>query len=356
MADMMLAHRQWLSRTPDESFANLDSLERFVVNRQSLSHERDDVPLSGLKVIPTDSGDLRIGNNAGTIGFTNWSFSQLTTKIKTPGDFLKELPAQMAADVLNERIRQFEGMKVQLLGQGDTLRAITSPRYGRIWDSSLVSLVKKMIEGTGFTNPMMYPVGGVFGGTKVPGGLFASDRDCFMVLQDETKVIEVNGEKLHRAFAFYNSEVGARVIGGVFMLLREICGNLMFHGMKEIFSFKAKHIGDSVENRVRLRFAEAAPKLLNAGTGNEEAAIRKAMEFRDWTTRDEAIEFLVEKGDFTKKLSEKAIDAADLEEGHHDTLWNLVQGLTAVARQAPNMDTHMGIAMQAGRLLQRYTN
>jgi hypothetical protein len=109
-----------------------------------------------------------------------------------------------------------------------SLRAVTGPDYGRIWDHELVAAVMR-IAGNG-TGDTMWKVPGVLDWatmthnpfvdiTKDTTTLYASDRDVFCSLVDDTHPIEAgrlpNGEPdlYFRGFYCWNSEVGSKTLG-----------------------------------------------------------------------------------------------------------------------------------------------
>jgi len=117
------------------------------------------------------------------------------------------------------------------------LRAVTGPEYGRIWDKDLVAAVMSIAgDGVGDT---MWKVPGVLDWstmthnpfvdiTKDTTTLYASDRDVFLFLVDDTHPIEAghlpNGEPdlYFRDFYASNSEVGSKTLGIASFYLRAV--------------------------------------------------------------------------------------------------------------------------------------
>ena len=54
---------------------------------------------------------------------------------------------------------------------------------------------------------------------------------------------------------------------------------------------------------------------------------------------------------FTKKSAKLAVETAIIEEGGADTLWQVIQGLTAVARDIPMMDERTKMEAAASKLM-----
>jgi hypothetical protein len=70
---------------------------------------------------------------------------------------------------------------------------------------------------------------------------------------------------------------------------------------------------------------------------------------------DERKEFLTaESMGFSMAMAEKICDVCELEEGRRpETAWDFIQGITAVARRAPNNDTRLDMERKAQKLMQR---
>ena len=91
-------------------------------------------------------------------------------------------------------------------------------------------------------------------------------------------------------------------------------------------------------------------KYVESSTSYETQAIKKAMTYRPAKNKKGVTEWLQKNG-FTKAVSEKAFDYAVNEEGNGTSLWNIVQGLSAMARDRAHIDQRIELERQAGRLL-----
>lgn len=136
------------------------------------------------------------------------------------------------------------------------LRAVTGPDYGRIWDHELVGAVRKIAgDDTGNTN---WKVPGVIDWasmthnpyvdiTKETTTLYASDRDVFLFLVDDTHPIEAgrppNGDPdfYFRGFYAWNSEVGSKSVGTASFYLRGVCQNRMLWGVENFEQITIQH-------------------------------------------------------------------------------------------------------------------
>lgn len=142
--NLMIAHREWATRPPDQRFQSLDALQSAVEGRRRLSHEVG-VATKALRLIAGSNDDIEIDQTGARL--TNWSFGQAASLGASPAGFLRELPAPMAADVLNHRLQNADRDSLQVLvgadadGRGASIRAFTSDRYGRIWDSDVIRIL-----------------------------------------------------------------------------------------------------------------------------------------------------------------------------------------------------------------------
>ena len=158
---------------------------------------------------------------------THWSFGQLCSLVGAPSSYLRQLPAPLAGINLQHGLLSHRAELVKTLEADDgrvELRAVTGPDYGRIWDHELVAAVMKIAgNGTGDTR---WKVPGVLDWatmthnpfvdvTKDTTTLYASDRDVFLFLVDDTNPIEAgrlpdgSPDLYFRGFYCWNSEVGS---------------------------------------------------------------------------------------------------------------------------------------------------
>jgi hypothetical protein len=154
MTELMQAHRQWMSRAPDERFTSLLDMQNF--KRQIRDHSRSQVISSrGLTVRPVedDARALQImghGNGLPAAAPTHWSFGQLCSLASpgnSPASYFRDtnMPAPMIADCLNYNLRFTRGVEdIGVLlttnedGGVNELRSVNGPNYGRIYDADVV--------------------------------------------------------------------------------------------------------------------------------------------------------------------------------------------------------------------------
>jgi hypothetical protein len=246
------------------------------------------------------------------------------------------------------------------------LRAVTGPEYGRIWDKDLVAAVMS-IAGNG-TGDTMWKVPGVLDWssmthnplvdiTKDTTTLYASDRDVFLFLCDDTHPIEAgrlpNGEPdlYFRGFYAWNSEVGSKTLGIASFYLRAVCCNRNLWGVQNFEEITIRHSKFAAH-----RFAhEAAPALTNFANSSPApfiAGIRAARE-RIVARNDEDRDRFLRKRGFSKTETGKIIDTV-LREEHRppESIFDFVQGITALARGKTHQDTRLGLEGKARKLLE----
>lgn len=347
----MIAHREWAMRPPDQRFQSLDALEAAVKRRRELSHEVK-VATHAIRLVASERGGIEVADTGARL--THWSFGQAATLGNAPAGFLRELPAPMAADVLNHRLQHAERESLQVYagadddGGGAMIRAFTSDRYGRIFDADVVRMVRQVTDGTSWRPPMGF-AGGQWGAPLVPSGLYASDRDCFVFLVDEDRVVEVRGEVLKRGLILKNSEVGASTLNFMAFLYRVVCGNNIIHGMQELGEINIRHLGNAME-RASLIVEPVLQKYVESDTALERTIVERALVEPVGKNDNEVRDYLVYSG-FSKQEASGAVQKAHEEEGGPSSLWAVVQGLTALARQKVHTDERVALERRAGKLL-----
>lgn len=367
MGNLYKAHNQWATRPSDERFQSLSALATAVAERKDTSVEVDQSleDFGKVRCSVDESGVLTFGG----LYMTPWSASQVASKVGAPYSYLSKLTPDLAAANLNEGLARFAGQEdhrdVKLLMQpgsesdpGSVLRAVTSQGYARIWDREVVSAVQEWAEG--FDLPLAYG-GGEFGAAKVPTGAYASDRDVFIFMVNDTDRIELGGgETLGRGFMVWNSEVGKTSFGWMSFLFDYVCGNHIVWGAREVRSFKVRHVGQA--RKALTTFPTMIQKLkARGGQMAEQEALRTAISLEFGTAHDDETVEAVQKHAATRRVKltsaeihralDKAEEEADGHVGSPFSLWGVVSGLTASAREYPHIDKRLDLEVRAGKLL-----
>jgi hypothetical protein len=366
--------RQWLARPADEKFTSLDDLRSAVAARREAAFERriDTKGLEFLAPEPTkieDTHDMSVGLPSGEIlGPSHWSFGQLANLAKAPAGYLRTLPSQIAADALSYGMRyNREVDEVKLYAANGSLLAATGPEYGRIFDEEVVAAVQQVagngtgdsrwkIPGTLNWSTMVYdpetPV------TPDTTTLFASDRDVFMFLVDDRNPIEVgklpsgDPDLMFRGFYVTNSEVGRGSLRLAAFYLRAVCCNRILWGVERFEEITMRHT-----KLAPSRFIEQArPALSSFANGSERTlleGIQRAKEAKVASDDEQMMEFLQGRK-LSRQRSIDIMETVEREEGRPArTIWDIAQGMTAVARSIPSTDNRIELEGEARKLLDK---
>lgn len=363
-----IAQSQWFSRPADQRFETLGDLHASVSRRRNLSRAFD-VEMSNLRAEPQGEQGLLISGDAVPSTPSHWAFGQLGQIVKAPPAYLRTLPAPLAASCLNASLDRLAGQtsEIKLMtvrdeegDAPDTLQAVTSRVYGRIWDADVVEAVQRIVERSGgrFHNPLDW--------SRKGSGLYASDHDCFLFMIDGGSIVEGGGERdqLHRGFIVSNSETGARTFSLMTFLFRGCCGNHLIWGAKDVTKLIVRH---TFAGPTRFD-KEAMPALLSyvdAAAKPAEDAVRAAKDTplkglvnvpgltvtdTDKLGDDWVAEFS-RRHKFTRGEVKDAIRFARAEEGKCASLWDLVNGFTASARAIEFVDARVDLEKRAGKLM-----
>ena len=358
--NIMTASRQWASRPMDERFVSMIDMQEHFHRQRRISKG---MALSSrqLEVRPDDDNiGLKVYGPAG-VGYdmTNWSFGQLATRAKAPPSYIRTLPAPVSADCLNYGLKfggEPEDLGVLVSNDGADyreLRAVTGPRYGRIWNSQVIDAMVQNF-GDGVTGDFRVP--GIFGTklehvTKQNTTMYASDRDMFIFLADEEHRIELpnrrNGQpgSLARGFFVWNSEVGSQTFGIAGFLFDYVCANRIVWGAEEYKEIKMRHTVSAPD-----RFLEEIAPSLTRYSNSSTASVLTAIEDARSHKLDNIEQFLATR--FGSRAM-KELDAIHVaEEGRPiETRWDVVTAVTAKARDIPYQDQRVELERQAGDLL-----
>lgn len=364
---------EWFSRPADERYLSLSDLARAVRDRADRSRTR--VVESALIHVEANRNDperlaLILPGTDTAIAPTHWSFGQLASLVGAPAAYLRQLPGPLAAINLQYGLTSNRAEQIKTLETDDgrtELRAVTGPDYGRIFDVELVEAVQRIAgNGTGDTR---WKVPGVLDWstgiynprvdiTKDTTTLYASDRDVFLFLVDDLNPIEAgrlpdgSPDLYFRGFYCWNSEVGAKTLGMASFYLRAVCQNRNLWGVEDFEEITIRHSKYAAN-----RFAhEAAPALTNFANSSPQPfvnGIKAARERIVAKTDEDRTDFLRRRG-FSKAETGKIIDTVLAEEGRPpESIFDFVQGITAVARAKPHQDARLDMEAKAKKLLDR---
>jgi hypothetical protein len=364
---------EWFNRPADERYLSLSELMASVKGRAERSRTRT-VESAAVRVEASRDNaerlDLVLPGSEGPVAPTHWSFGQLAALVGAPAAYLRQLPAPLAGINLQYGLTSHRAEQVKTLETEDgrvELRAVTGPDYGRIFDHELVAAVQRIAgNGTGDTR---WKVPGVLDWstgiynprvdvTQDTTTLYASDRDVFLFLVDDLNPIEAgrlpdgSPDLYFRGFYCWNSEVGAKTLGMASFYLRAVCQNRNLWGVEDFEEITIRH-----SKYAASRFAhEAAPALTRFANSSPAPfinGIRAARAQIVARTDEDRTDFLRKRG-FGRAETAKIIEAVLVEEGRAPTsVFDFVQGITAVARDKPHQDARLDLEARAKKLLDR---
>lgn len=364
---------EWFSRPADERFSSLSELFASVRGRAERSRTRT-VESAAIRVEASRDDSERLalvmqGSETPVVP-THWSFAQLAALAGAPAAYLRQLPAPLAGVNLQYGLTAHRAEQIKTLEVDDgrmELRAVTGPDYGRIFDHELVGAVQRIAgDGVGETR---WKVPGVLDWstgaynprvdvTRDTTTLYASDRDVFLFLVDDLNPIEAgrladgSPDLFFRGFYCWNSEVGAKTLGIASFYLRAVCQNRNLYGVEDFQEITIRH-----SKYAASRFAtEAKPALARFANSSPAPFVNsiKAARAQIVARSDEDRSDFLRKRGFSKSDAAKIIDTVLAEEGHKpESVFDFVQGITAVARGKTHQDARLDMEAQAKKLLDR---
>jgi len=364
---------EWFSRPDDERYLSLEDLFASVKARAERSRTRT-VESAAIRVEAHRDDPERLAlvlpDAEAPVAPTHWSFGQLANLVGAPAAYLRQLPAPLAGINLQYGLTNHRAEQVKTLETEDgrtELRAVTGPDYGRIYDHELVSAVRRIAgNGTGDTrwkvpgvldwstgvyNPMVDV-------TKDTTTLYASDRDVFLFLVDDMNPIEAgrlpdgSPDLYFRGFYCWNSEVGAKTLGIASFYLRAVCQNRNLWGVEDFQEISIRH-SKYAANRFAHEAAPALTRFANSSPAPFIEGIRAAREKIVARCDEDRTDFLKKRG-FSKAETAKIVETVLAEEGRPpESVFDFVQGITAIARSKPQQDARLAMETRAKMLLER---
>lgn len=392
--ELFKASSQWSTRPADERFASLRELYDATKAYADVAKERD-VEWADLRTeaVGTDPSkpptDVQIMGKAGIPAkLTHWAFGQLCQRIAAPASYLRELPATLAVQNLNyglkTRAAEMANAGIARLmfhqNGGLLLRAVTSEKYSRIWNYEVAERLLDL-EGLGWTaakpttawgaDPsicIMCHGEGTIGserdlcqqckGTgKALPALYASDHDMFAFVMAKNSAVSEAGTDapIYKGVIVENSEVGASSLKLTRFLFREMCGNHIIWGAKEVSDVSLRHVG-SVRRKFNV-YQSVLREYANESVSDLEAKIKVSKTRIIAGTKEEVLDALFGKRSvgLSRKTLETAYDATQEDkDGDPRTPWGIAQGLTRYSQTVPFADKRTELDRAAGRILDAF--
>jgi hypothetical protein len=384
MTTILKAHNQWKNRPADERYFDLpEMLEAArVVKKQAI--EKPAV-VAELRVEAGEDNLLLVGRSGHQAVISNHVFGQLSSRVGAPAAYLRELPQTLAAQNLNHGLKSIaekdEGREAKLLFNVNgniVLRALTGPKYARVWDADLLEMVMNSLPSS-WKTPRAWPAGVdgertraagpddvmpgsiiKLGDTIAPAGAYLSDKNMFMFLIDTDAIInDGTNEPMFRGLILSNSEVGDKSLTMSVFNFKQACGNHRILGASEIYEFSHRHVGN-IHDAMAKSFEVKFKALSNASVSDEQAQIQAERKLILGTTKEEVVGAVLAfaKKKKIERINAKLLDAAyDAAVVHEDwyssphSLYGITNGITEVAqRVATHVDERHAIDVAAGKL------
>lgn len=369
---------EWFSRPDDQRFVSLNDLFAFT-KRAADSSDTNVMDVRQVRVVAASDKpeDLFLDvvdskNRAMIVRPTHWSFGQACSLVKAPAAYLRQLPATIAGINLQYGLANYQGELMKFYNSlavpgAAEIRAITSPTYGRIPDHKVVAAVQKIAgNGIGDTcwkipgvinwqNQTYDPLAPI---TRESTTLFASDRDVFMFLVDDTHPIEIgklsdgSPDLIFRGFYAWNSEVGAKSFGLACFYMRGACQNRCIWGIEGYEELSFRHSSGAPDRFMRQ--ADHALQQFTSASADRVIEGVKLAKATELASDDDDARSVLSKQGFTKSKAQEVIDTVMREEGRPArSVWDIVQGITAVARKEGHQDARLAMERVAGGLLNK---
>lgn len=353
MSTLMKASNNWVSRPADERFSSLGEMHSKALEYRDKARQAV-VKTRELKALAVE-GQVIINGATGTqANMTNWSFGQFARQAEAPPSYLRTLPATLAAECINTGLQAVNASDESslLLDQGAdglTVRAITSEKYARIWNSDVTSrLVELEARGPWQPAPAAYD------GSR---GLYLGDRDMFAFMVDNGRRIfeTLPGGGLSRGFFVWNSEVGAASFGIMTFLYEYICGNHIVWGASDVKEVRIRHVGKA-DASAYAQLAVELREYAESSAADDELRIERMRNYTIGANKDEILDrlFALRVPALTRKAIaagyQRALEHSDWY-GDEKTAWGMVNGITEVARDMGNADERVALERASQKVM-----
>jgi len=354
MSNDMRLNKEWSTRPDDQRFLSMKALHEYNLQKKEKSLERV-LDLRAMELSAKD-GEVSIQDKAKKVPtrLNNWAFGQLCSRAHAPASYLRSLPAEVAIVPLQHSLGRAEENNSKTLLRNDgkawSASCFTSPTYGRIYDADASGAVLEHMD---------------LGVWKVPSAsyaktdpkkattLYASDRDVFICLVDDSHPIDIPGKSaLYKGLIIGNSEVGAGAFFLTLFYYNRICDNRIIWGFDLALDLRIRHSSGGP----RRYMAEAKPalqKYLEAKVSPVAAAVKAARALEVAKTDEDTYAWVQARG-FSPKQAQEAFRIASEEPGLNPrSLWGVVQGLTGHAHSMKWNDDRLDLEKRASSLLKQ---
>jgi hypothetical protein len=380
--ELFEASAQWCTRPVDERFASLAEMHT-VCSSYRLNSRTRNLNTNAFHAV-VNRAEVGLDLNSEYVRLTHWAFGQLCNQAGAPASYLRELPAEKAADLIQYGLSKAKHDEVQTLfyqppEQTPLIRCVSTLAYKRIWNADVTHRLlqlpgywrvpparpafsnqpgTRLATENDVLNDAAFSLSIQVGDLIAPAGLYASDHDMFAFMVDPTKQIEDgSGEPLFRGFFVSNAEVVGTACKITTFLYRHCCGNHICWGTTGVKSYKIRHIG-AAEYVFEYDFEDQLNRYANLATENDRKLISSAKQLVLGDSQEEVIQTLQSKRiKLGKRFLYDAYDEAELhddEDGDPKTVWGMVNGITRMSQLKPYCDfadQRNAIDQESGKVL-----
>jgi hypothetical protein len=391
--NLYAASTQWMLRPADQRFWTLDEMLRNAEAEKNTSTEAA-IKVCNLifKGIEGETNGLTVVSKlTGQEAFiSNLAFGQMAARLNYPvTGLIDKVDAELAAQILNHRRDKIvagdpDAEVMALLNINDVsdrimIRAVTSERYTRVWDTDVIPYAMKLQE-KGWKVPPARPSPNYNGEVRIateqdilafgeggvqvrvgdeigPAGLYRGDRDMFIIMvNDKNRVDDGAGHSLMEGMIIRNSEVGCAAVSATRFKMQGVCGNHIIWNVQDILSVKYRHTGEAGE-----RTAVAFDKLIN---DYQPLSFERDLQVMDWMRRnviaageDEVVKaiYRFRIPVMTQKILSAAYKNAEQfrdVDGDPNTWMGFVNALTRYSQTLTNADERHKLDEGAGKLME----
>jgi len=370
----LVAYNQWANRPDDQCYRSLEDLYAATKQRAAFS-STEEAQLADCHVVGNGEHlEVIIPGMDHPQAFTNLGFGQLCSELGVPAGYMRKLPGELVQQNLNHalgRIRRsrdeamlkaagagevFDPKHSAFYHRNDTnqIQAVTSTSYSRVFDHELVEVMQAVTAEA--DKPFFAPKD--WNGNV--SGLYASDRDVWMYMIDGGSLVEgpCERDQMYRGIILSNSEVRVKTIISRTFMFRVTCGNLQIWGMEDLEEISIVHRGKAREHFQNILI----PRLREFVKADTRTAVYEAIKAASlaklpWSVSEKLEEFIdwarnpMKGVKFTRKEVLAAVETAIREEGRCESIWDFINGLTAVARDIKFAGDSANLSARAGKLM-----
>lgn len=388
--NLMSASNEWSTRPADERFWNLQDMKDAADTIRARAVEAIPAPLTGMRFDAGADGSMGIiGASGARARLGHYAFSQASSLMNAPADYLRRLPAPLAADCLNNgmRARVADGngdRQAKLLldrgADGFKARAITSQQYCRIWNGDIIPKLQE-ITLEGWRTPPARPafddararpateadclknrmpgLGIQPGAMIAPAGLYMSEKDMFVFMVNENKSIDIGaGETMNIGFFLSNSEVGDKAFSVTKFGYRAVCGNHIVWDSKQVENIRLVHKGAEMSSEAFKALSLSVTTYADESVSELEGVIATSRRIEIAATKDDVLNVLFGKRALNLPRATFAAAYDACEQNPSDSAgasprspFGIAHGLTRISQLNDYTDARTKIDTAAGKLL-----